>query len=361
MTAALLLLPLLFRAQPEEVDFGGTTAQRLRLLSHRNARVRARAAMLLASARPDEAVEGLLVALHDADPGVRLQAARSLAGMRDERALPFLARRAREEPSMRVLPALLHAVGECGGPYAGRLLREALEHPRQEVRAAAAAALGRIGDALARDPLLAALRYEPDDPGYVVRSAVLSAFVALGWREDCERAIAELEAQGALQHWRSRGAILHAIGAARIEARAPFVEEAFLKDPDPRVVAAAADALGRLRRLDAVASGLGHASPIVRRAALTALAGAGDARGLRGARSMVREDPNLDVRFEAALVLSHADDPEADLYLVDALLAENPLYWITALQELERRHGRTFGRSPDRWSDYLKSLPPRSR
>jgi HEAT repeat protein len=361
--SALLLGILLLAQVAEEVDFGTTTAERLRLLRDPRPRVRMRAAMLLAGAKPDEALAALLVALHDMDAGVRLQAARTLSRYRDERAIPFLVRRAQEERSVRVLVALLYATGECGGPYAGRSVVRFLEHPSQEVRAAAAAALGRVGDAGQRDLLWAALRYEPDDPGFLVRSAVLAAFTGLGWTEDAEKAIAELEAQGAHQHWRSRTAIVAAAGDARLASRAAWVEEIFAKDEDPRVVAAAAASLAKLDRLDSVARGLGHGSPVVRRASMAALEEAGDARGLRGAKTLVREDPDVEVRFEAALLLSRANDPDADIYLVDALRAQNPLFWITALSELERRHGRSFGRDAAKWEEWLRGrrAPPAPR
>jgi len=72
------------------------------------------------------------------------------------------------------------------------------------------------------------------------------------------------------------------------------------------------------------------------------------------AARMVREDADADVRFEAALVLARADHPEADAYLVDALKAEDPIVWITALAMLETRHRRSFGRDPEKWRTWLE-------
>ena len=62
----------------------------------------------------------------------------------------------------------------------------------------------------------------------------------------------------------------------------------------------------------------------------------------------------MNVRFEAVLVLDHRAHPDADIYLVDALKARDPVLWITALAALERRHGRSFGRDPEAWTEFLK-------
>lgn len=352
--ACVAALLLLLAPQGDRVDFGTTAARRVRLLRHRNPGVRARAAMLLAHAKPDEAVGGLVIAVADPHRNVRRAAAEALQTLGDERAVPVLAERLRVEGSSQVLTALLVALGRSGGAYVAHRVVPFLEHPAREVRAAAAAALGHIGDAGQRDALWSALRYAPDDPGFAVRAAVLAAFVNLGWHEDVRRAVVELEKMGAKRHWLGRAAILAAIGAAGISERIAWVRAQVTEDQDPRVVAAAAGALARLGRRDEVFALIDHRSPVVRRAALVALQESGDPRAVARARVLVREDPEVAVRFEAALVLYHADLPEADVYLVDALRSRNPIFWITALSALERRHGRSFGRDADAWSDYLK-------
>lgn len=350
----MLLALLLLAAEVTEVDFGTTPAQRVRLLRHAHPRVRARAAMLLRHAPRDAAIAGLLVALSDPEPSVREQVAKTLRALADERAVPFLARRAAEETSPRVAAEVLLALGASGGAYAARVVRPFLDHPVREVRAAAVQALGALADASDRDALWAALRYEPDDPGFAVRASVLGAFVTLGWVEDVRLAIEELEAAGALRHWYARTAIVGAVGYAGLADRREFVRRELDESEDPRVVAAAADALARLGDRDAVATRLDHPSPLVRRAALGALQAVGDPRAVERAATLVRSDPDPSVRFEAALALAHGDHPDADLYLVDALRSEDPLFWITALAELERRHGRSFGRDPEKWSEWLK-------
>ena len=158
MRCLVYLMPLLLQTQVERIDFGTSVKRRVQLLDHTNPRVRMQAARLLGqlqSARAadlNEALAGLLVRL-DKDPavGVRRQAALSLAQLGDERAVPHLARRSRVEPSPRVVVALLYGLGSCGGPYVAPRVLPFLEHPTAQVRAAAATALGRLGDPSARD------------------------------------------------------------------------------------------------------------------------------------------------------------------------------------------------------------------
>ncbi|MFQ5844142.1 MAG: HEAT repeat domain-containing protein, partial [Planctomycetota bacterium] len=324
-------------------------------------RVRIRAARLLAHAEGQEALQGLIVALRDPFPGVRRQAALSLATLGDERAVPFLSRRLDREKSPRVLAAALHALGASAGAYAAQLPLPFLDHPMREVRAAAAAALGRLGDPSRRDALLSALRYEPDDPGYTVRASILAALARLRLAAEVRTAVDYLVAEGGMGHWLCRAAVAGAIGDAGLSDRAPFVRTLLEKERDPRVVAAAAGALARLGEREAVRRNLGHSAAVVRRACLVALEDAGDAEALPSALALVRQDPDPAVRFEAALVLHRLRHPDADLYIVDALRSHEPLFWITALGALEKRHRRSFGRDPEAWSRWLKSKQARVR
>lgn len=353
MAGVALLVVLLAPPAGEKVDFGDRASTRVRLLRHQNPGVRRKAALLLAHAPADEAIAGLLEALLDHAPSVRQAVAATLGELGDERAVPFLARLCRKEQSPYVLTAALVALGRCGGAYVARHVQPFLEHPSRQVRVAACSALGHIGDAGQRDALWAALRFAPDDPGFAVRSSVLSAFVNLGWKDDVRRAIDVLEKAGARRHWLSRAAVLSAIGAAGIEERAAYVRRELKTAEDPRIVAAAAGALAGLGHHEEILDLVGHEAPMVRRAALVALQQAGDPRALERAATLVTDDPDVGVRFEAALVLVHGDAPGADRYLVDALRSRNPLFWITALATLEQRHQRSFGRDPDAWAEHL--------
>jgi len=352
-TAALVSFLLLLAPDVVRVDFGTSPARRVKLLRNPIPGVRMRAAMLLAHAPADEAIAGLLVALSDPAREVRQAAASSVGMLADERAVPFLAARLGRETAPTVTTNLLLALARCGGPYVGRKLTPFLEHPNRSVRTAAAVALGRLGDAGQRDALWAALRYAPNDPGFEVRAAILDAFVELGWKEDVARAVAELEAAGALRHWSSRAAICAAIGGADLESRADWLKEAMATEEDPRVLAAGMGALAKLGLLDAVYAGLDHLQADVRRACLVALEEAKDPRVGGRAEVMVRSDPEVSVRFEAALVLHHLGHASADSYLVDALGSRDPLVWVTALSELERKYGRSFERDSEAWTGFL--------
>ena len=355
-SAAILLL----LAAPG-VDFGKSAADRVRLLKHKDADVRAQAAMFLAHGPRDRVLAALLGALRDPASNVRLQAAMSLQVLQDERAVPFLARRLKEEGSSRVLVALLGAVGATGATYAGRSVEPFLDHPSRDVRGAAVLALGRVGDPGQRAALWAALRYAPHDPGFHVRCAVLGAFVNLGWQDDARRALDELEEQGALRHWYARAAMSSAVGIAGFEDRLDWVRKILEDSEDARVIAAATEALARLGAREEVKARVTHESPLVRRAALSALQEVGDVSAVPLALERIRDDADPSVRFEAVLVLYRVRYPGVDVYLVDALKARNPIFWITALTALERRHGRSFGRDPDAWAAWLKKRRPAGR
>jgi HEAT repeat protein len=338
----------------DKVDFGGSVQDRVRLLKHRNPGVRRKAALLLEHAEPDRAIAAMLVALGDSDALVREAAALTLAAWKDERATPFLAAGIKLETNARTLRATLLALGACGGRYAARHVTPFLEHPSRQARAAAAAALGTIGDAGQRGALWAAFRHAPEDPDFAVRSSILGAFVRLGWKEDARKAIGELEAAGALNQWRARVAIVAAIGALRWKERASWLVERIATEEDTRVISTAVAALAELGQIDAVAAYLVDPRPPVQQAAMIALQERNDRRGVDAARQLVRDAPDVSVRFTAAMVLYRAKEPEAKVHLVDALRSNDPFIWITALSALEKRYGKSFGRNPAAWTEFLK-------
>jgi len=353
MTTVLALL-LLVSPGFDEIDFSGGTEERLRLLKHKNPGVRLRAAQLLEHAPPQRALAAMLVALGDVDAHVRGAAARTLGSWGDERATPFLARAIKIEEVPAILRDMLLALSRCGGRYAGRLVLPFLEHPSLKVRAAAAAALGRLGDAGQRKALWAAFRFDSDDHGSALRAAVLGAFTQLGWDEDVRKAVGELEAGDALRAWRVRVAVVLAIGGVRWKERAAWLKALVERDKDARVLAAAASALVQIGERDHVARWLKHQNALVRRAALDALSGVGDPRAAAAAATFVRQDPDVALRFRAALILHETRHVDADLYMVDAMRSDDASIWISALAALERRYGKKYGRNPGRWTEFLK-------
>ncbi|MEM8884174.1 MAG: HEAT repeat domain-containing protein [Planctomycetota bacterium] len=353
MTFVLALL-LLAGPEPSRIDYGGSVADRVKLLRHENPAVRQRAAELLQIAPPDRALAAMLVALGDRDRYVREAAARTLRVWKDERATPFLVKAVRSERQPRTLRLLLIALGDCGGRYAARAVKPFLEHPDRGVRGAAATALGAIGDAGQRTPLWDALRLATDDPDFLVRSAVLGAFVRLGWKDDAQEAIAELEKAGAARSWRARVSIVVAIGELRWKERTEALLARIETERDPRVLAAAVGALAQLGQGDVVAAYLDDPRPTVQSAALVSLQAAKDPRAPSAAHTLLQASGNVQVRFTAAMVLHRAGDERANVYLVDALRSRDAYIWVTALAALEKRYGEPLGRNPDAWTAFFK-------
>ena len=84
-----------------------------------------------------------------------------------------------------------------------------------------------------------------------------------------------------------------------------------------------------------------------------------DPRAVQAARVLVRESSDVSVRFTSAMVLHRAGDPEADVYLVDALRSNDAYIWITALSELEEKYGKEYGRNPAAWTEFFKKRTKR--
>lgn len=355
MIAACLLVLLL---APDPAD-AHTVRDRVRLLRDADPRVRRAAAVWLQHVPADRALGAMLVALGDRDAVVRQSAAGTLRKWGDERAIPFLAKAAPIERNPRVLAEILLAFATCGRPYAAQHVRGYLEHPARPVRAAAANALGHIGDATDRKLLWAAFRFAPDDPNFGVRASILGAFVELGWNDDARQAVVALEKLDAQKEWRVRIALATTIGSIGWSEREPWLNTQIADDKDARVIEAAIRALARLGKTDAVAALLVDPRKHARKAALWSLDEAKDPRALQSARKLVREDPDMDVRFAAVMILHRAKDPDANVHLVDALRSNDAFIWMNALSALESRysaelHPKELGRDPGAWVEFFK-------
>ena len=179
--------------------------------------------------------------------------------------------------------ALRHKHGNAGVEY-------------QVVRAAAARALCRIGDAHALEPLMAALR---DQDGSMVHSAAAEALGRIGDARAVEPLVAVLAGVDSDSSVREAAVIaLGKIGDAR--AVSPLVGA--LKDEIARVREAAAVALGEIGDAGAVAAlmaDFADADKVVRRSIATSLGKLGDARAV-GPLIAAFEDPIGDIRQAAA-------------------------------------------------------------
>ena len=258
-------------------------------------KVRAAAAQALAHA-PRASVEApLLGASADDDPWVRYYAVRALGehGLGASR----LAAVADADPAMHVRIAAIEALGGARDEISAGILLAHASGAMPDLAAAAVRALGRSRDPRAPAALRAALR--SDDPA--VRLAAVTAFRSAGTSEavaalqwtaaadgDDAVALAAVEALGALAR---RGADEPAAVAALIASTA-----------EPRARDAAIAALSRLpeTRIGAVAAGLAHALPHVRRATIAALGRLQHPDASAAIRSAL-DDDDAEVR-EAAVV-----------------------------------------------------------
>ena len=103
----------------------------------------------------------------DAPWRMRLYVARALGGIPDPRALEALARLAEDRaPALRA--AAIDALAEQGAKEALPVIAKALAAPAWELKVAAAAALGRLGDEAALGPLVLAMRDPGENPGRVL-------------------------------------------------------------------------------------------------------------------------------------------------------------------------------------------------
>ncbi|MDD1653106.1 MAG: HEAT repeat domain-containing protein [Methanomicrobiales archaeon] len=122
----------------------GDTRGLVHLLSHPDPRVQDRAGAALATLGP-AALDPLLSALRSPRPHVRMGAAEGLAPIRDPRAGDALARLACADPVNEVRWAAAVALGEHGDPRQIPVLVRTLHDPDRYVRSGAAGSLRRLG------------------------------------------------------------------------------------------------------------------------------------------------------------------------------------------------------------------------
>ena len=217
--------------------------------------VRQAAAEALGEIKDPRAVEPLIAALGDESSGVRLAAAKSLGEIKDPRAVEPLSAALKDE-NKYVRRAAAHALDRLGwkpeqdeiagwywmakcdwdkcvalGALTVEPLIAALKDTDEEVRRAAAEALGKIKDRRAVEPLSAAFKDTDKD----VRQAAAVSLDRLGWKPEQD------EIAG--WYWMAKGDWdkCVALGSFAVE---PLI--AALKDTDEEVRRAAAEALDRL-------------------------------------------------------------------------------------------------------------------
>ncbi len=273
---------------------------------------------LVGFVRPLEAVEAASMAA-DKDLG--------------KKALGVLMARLRD-PSASVRAAAAQSWGVIGNPAALPVLRKALKDPNVYVRIASAFSLDTLGDkggfkALAAIALEGAGSSRPGDPVRELKllaknraraSAIekLSLIGGVDAVKVMEKTL--VDASDTVQD-ATKIALAH-LGFFD-EYGSPFVTA--LGDPDPGVRAAAAAALGRIQRAEALPALIKAAiDPVadVRMAVMAAL-GKFDDPGATAALRAGAKDGDSRVRFKAFVALSSLKD-DGSIALLKAALAQNP-------------------------------------
>ncbi|MFD3569583.1 fumarate reductase/succinate dehydrogenase flavoprotein subunit [Streptomyces sp. NPDC058667] len=246
------------------------------------------------------------------------------------------------DPSVRA--ATVTAVGEIAPAGAGPVLAERLRDEAPRVRAAASAALRELVEVLPAEPVLGkGLRDALAVPDATVRSAALDVLRALRLgdasvyagalgdevvevRVQAVRALVSVDAVAELSAAASDPArevrVAVARGLAAVRNRAPGPLGPLLDDPDPLVRGAALGALAGTGCPPGYAAraGVALSDPAwqVRSGAATALRAASAAVAVPALAGALA-DPNADVRKAAVLsLLDHRDDPSARTALAGA-------------------------------------------
>jgi len=290
----------------------------------------------------------------DVSADVRQAAAKALAEIGDPGTAAALAARLSLERDERVLAAVLLAIGQAGSardvPTLGTVART---HPVPSVRAAALSALGALGGEGARAHVLYVLTMPGlPDPDWGVRSAAVLALVHCGHADDLGPVLTAYREGGGERHWFARASLARLV-AARDRDPLPILRR-MVVDPDPRVAVTAAVGIARTGHLQEMLHLLRHLSPTVRAAAASATARAQVEGAYGRLRSLARFDRSPRVRWAAALALFRLEEPEADDYVLSALLSREPAVWAEAIAALSRRTGEQHGRDARAWRSALR-------
>lgn len=301
------------------VTLGGRSLPPLcTLLRDSDEEIRCFAGVMLGDLKNKGCVPELIRALSDPDLNVKHAAAEALGKIKDTRAVESLIEALHTDMWLQ-FPAAV-ALGEIGDTRAVLPLTELLDTPGANVPAIQA--LGKIGDPSALNPLCTFL--EADESS--LREWALEAVAGLLVRDPDKKHAVSLSPKAEdtlLQILRSdsqkarRNAVV-VLGCFRITGAVPALT-GLLTDRDLRE-----DALEAIVRIGGEAA-LGEltaycrdSDPLVRRAAVEALAGLGTKRGMQAVLPLL-SDPAEDVRMEAALALVRFNTDEARLALAETI------------------------------------------
>jgi HEAT repeat protein len=263
-------------------------------LADAEAEVRWRAAAALGQIGDARAVVPLVDALRDAQESVRSAALHALERMKGADVLSHLMGLLRPTEPGPVRAAAVEALGELPAAEAGDALLAALRDPEEEVRQAAAVALGRRKEARAVEPLRQALDEASNPPwlrgeaaralGQIGDAAALPSLVRGLEGADAFVRKCCAQALGALGDAQALGALGDAQAVAPLVAALPGAEK--------EVREAVASALGRLKARQALPQLLEllqDAEEPVREAAAEAVAAVGDAEAVEPLAQVLRQ------------------------------------------------------------------------
>jgi len=329
--------------------------------------LRWRAVYALMRAGDPRGADALLAALRDPDPLVRSLAARGLrapvadsAGRRDAARSGLLRALDDEHPHVRInaLRALATFGDQALAPAVARLLGDA----DPNVVLAAAEALGSLGGAYAA-ALLEPIALDPA-ARLPLRAAALTALV----RSDPARGAAAAETLAASDDWLVRLYAARALGAGRW-AHAETLLRRLAADPDSRVQAAAlgsvaslaADTIPGVRAL--YIQGLASPDPVARAAALRGLArraDPGDLPLIMEAYAVAQRDSLNDAALaavEALGALAARGVPVARSFFLRFSRPEDPLVRAAVAQRLDDRPwGSAWPAETGRPQDFYRAV-----
>ncbi len=264
------------------------------LLKDRNPEIRAAASLSLRQLGDSRAIDHLRHALEDHDHNVRWQAAGALnaLGWRPSNNTDFI---------MRSVAIGQHEEAAVHGSRAVEALVQALEDMANPRRQAAAAALGKTGDARAVKPLERALRDEDNH----VRVAAVEALSQLGHPQSSTALIVLLKDT---DH-RVRAAAVEALGRMGDTRVVDSIADFLLKDSSWDVRKLSVEALGRIkedRATQLLWQALKDADHDVRQTAAHALGQIPDHRSI-GPLVLALKDESSAVRQEAKASLRQID------------------------------------------------------
>ncbi len=302
------------------------------ILDSVDASTRAALIAALPAAESRSFLADLRAALRDADPDVRVSAARALAGFHEGKALASGGLDLLRDPVERVRTAAAAALASEGGAAVQDGLRAVLLDPNEvdDVKSSLMEGLGRATDMSSLDLLIDILGENEE-----FQEELFSALALRVSRKDMERVVERFkDATGVLKGRLSDA--FRRMGPEGEAAMAALLEEdiASLK---PYIV----ETLEARGYVEARIQELKHRDPRVRRNAASALARLGSVSAFRGIVLAAR-DPDPDVRVAVARALERLAGPEGAALLSELESDPNPRVRKYILWAMERVRAKSL-------------------